>query len=223
MNPTVVSGYPVDSKTAINDVETGMNTVVTTMALGAWQDNSTEPNDEVLELQRIAKRDEKAFERLYLRYHPKLFRFVQGLLKNPSQIEEVVSDTLYAVWTGAGKFQNQSKVSTWIFGIAFRTAMKAIRSGKRHTRFDEHSEDAGILVDQNTSNDPAVGTTMSEELSHVMSALNEVSPEQRAVVELTALGWTTTEIGEIVGCPSNTVKTRMFSARKKLRTILDSI
>ncbi|MEE9335433.1 MAG: sigma-70 family RNA polymerase sigma factor [Granulosicoccaceae bacterium] len=193
------------------------------MALGACPDNVATPDDEVSELQRIAQQDEQTFETLYLRYHPKLYRFVQGLLKNPSQVEEVVSDTLYAVWTGAGKFQNQSKVSTWIFGTAFRIAMKAVRAGRRHTRFDNNSEDAGVLMDLNTSNDPAIGATLSEDVSNMVSALNGISPEQKAVVELTALGWTSAEIGEIVGCPANTVKTRMFSARKKIRTILDSI
>lgn len=197
--------------------------VADTMALNDWPNVSTDTQDEVAQLQRVAQKDQQAFEALYRLYHPKLYRFVNGLLNNPVQVEEVVSDTLYAVWTGAAKFQNKSKVSTWIFGIGFRIAMKAVRAGARHSRFTDYSESSDVLVDLRNSNDPSIGAELAEEASKVLAALDAVSPEQRAVVELTALGWTCTEIGEIVGCPTNTVKTRMFSARKKLKAVLESI
>jgi len=183
-------------------------------------EDSAESVDEIVELQLIASGDQAAFERLYVRYHPKLYRFIQGQLNNPAQVEEAVSDTLYAVWTGAEKFKNQSKVSTWIFGIGFRTAMKAIRSDSRHSRYSGNAEEIDSLVDTNSSNDPATGASLLEEANRLVSALDSISPEQRAVVELTALGWSSAEIAEIVDCPSNTVKTRMFHARKKLMRVL---
>lgn len=197
--------------------------VADTMTLTERPIVSTNKDDEFAQLQRIARKDHAAFESLYRVYHPKLYRFANGLLNNHAQVEEVVSDTLYAVWTGAAKFKNKSKVSTWIFGIGFRVAMKAVRSNARHSRMTDHNEDGDELVDSRNCNDPSVGAELSEEASKVIAALGKVSPEQRAVVELTALGWSCSEIGEIVGCPTNTVKTRMFNARKRLKAVLDSV
>lgn len=114
-------------------------------------------DDDSADMRRIALRDEAAFNALYLRYHPRLSRFVSRTLHDPAQTEEVVADTLYAVWTGASRFQSRSKVSTWIFGIAFRTAMKAIRSSSRHSRFTDLAEDADALVDSQQDSDPAMG------------------------------------------------------------------
>lgn len=179
-------------------------------------------DDDSADMRRIALRDETAFNALYLRYHPRLSRFVSRTLHDPAQTEEVVADTLYAVWTGASRFQSRSKVSTWIFGIAFRTTMKAIRSSSRHSRFTDHAEDADVLVDSQQDSDPAMGVELRDQTKHLIKAMESLSPEQRAVVELTALGWSCSEIGQIIDCPSNTVKTRMFSARKKLRPVLET-
>jgi len=194
--------------------------VANTMTLTGWAESPDQETEEVAILRRIAQRDEAAFETLYNRYHPTLFRFVQRMVNDPSQVEEVVSDTLYAVWKGADKFQRKSKVSTWIYGIGYRTALKALRSGKRHNRFTLSDDSVDVAVDLSSGNDPAECAEMADAVSHVTEALKKLSPEQKAVVELTALGWSCVEIGEIVGCPSNTVKTRMFSARKKLCSAL---
>ncbi len=195
--------------------------VANTMILTEWANGSDQETDEVAILQRIVQKDEAAFESLYRRYHPKLFRFVQRMLADPSQVEEVVSDTLYTVWKGASKFQHKSKISTWIFGIGYRTALKAIRTGNRHSRFSLSGDNPDDVTDLSKSNDPAADAELGDAISQLNTALESLSTEQRAVVELTALGWSYVEISEIVGCPSNTVKTRMFSARKKLRTCLD--
>lgn len=190
--------------------------VTTTMEIDGWVDDSDHGMDELDELQRIAKGDEPAFESLYHRYHPKLFRFVQRIASNPAQAEEIVSDTLYAVWKSAGAFQNKSKVSTWIFGIAYRTALKSVRSNNRFLRFTQSGDDPEALVDSNSASNPSIKAEVLDKTAQVLAAVEMLSPKQKAVVELTALGWSCAEIGEIVDCPPNTVKTRMFNARKKI-------
>jgi len=195
--------------------------VANTMILTGWTDGSDQKSDEVAILQRIVKKDEVAFESLYKRYHPKLFRFVQRMINDPYQVEEVVSDTLYTVWKGAEKFQYKSKVSTWIFSIGYRTALKAIRTGNRHSRYTRSGDNPDAVTDPSKGSDPAADTELRESISQLSAALKSLSTEQRAVVELTALGWSYIEISQIVDCPINTVKTRMFSARKKLRTNLE--
>ena len=190
------------------------------MELSEWQSDSPGVIDEHAEIRLIANQNQATFEALYRRYHPRIYRFVFRMLNSPDLAEEAVADTLHAVWTSASGFQGNSSVSTWIFGIAYRTALKAIRSRKRYARFTDSADDSEVLVDTQRHNDPAVSTEIAAEAKAVFSVLDKLSPEHRAVAELTALGYSCREIGRIVDCPDNTVKTRMFYARKKLRTLL---
>jgi RNA polymerase sigma factor (sigma-70 family) len=163
-------------------------------------------------LARVAGGDRQAFERLYRAYQPRLARFLTILLKSPQLIEEVLDDTMMVVWQTAGSFKGSSKPSTWIFAIAYRKANKA--RARWPDPVDEPVQDLRI------SEDP----TPDEELhqQHLRAALTQamdrLSPDHRAVVDLTyfhEMGYR--EIAEIVDCPVDTVKTRMFHARRHLK------
>jgi RNA polymerase sigma-70 factor (ECF subfamily) len=169
-------------------------------------------SDERELIERIAKGELQAFERLYRNYQPRLTRFLTTLLKRPQLIEEVLDDTMMVVWQTAEKFRGQSKPSTWIFAIAYRKAHKA------KARWPDPVEDPE--QDSRVSNEPLP----DEELHHdrlrsaLLTAMDQLSSDHRAVVDLTyfhGLGYR--EIAEIVDCPVDTVKTRMFHARRRLR------
>ncbi|HEY0957392.1 MAG TPA: sigma-70 family RNA polymerase sigma factor [Roseateles sp.] len=158
------------------------------------------------------------FEKLYRLYHPRLSRFLSHMLRQPELVEEVLDDTLLVVWQGADTFGGRSKLSTWIFGIAYRKALKALDRRDLPVEAAEGEEPV----------DPAAGPDQQLNLAQLrrrlQGALAELSPEHRAVVELCyfsdmAYG----EIAEVVGCPPETVKTRMFYARRRLRTLLDDL
>ena len=85
-------------------------------------------------LQRISAGDRDAFRDLYLRYHRRLARFLTRLTHRYEDAEEVINDTLWIVWQRAGDFRDASRVSTWIMGIAYRRALKLIRSAQAHAR-----------------------------------------------------------------------------------------
>jgi RNA polymerase sigma factor (sigma-70 family) len=172
---------------------------------------------DALLLQRVVHRDRDAFETLYRLYVRRLTRFLERVTRKPLEVEEVLDDTMMVVWDKAATFNGHSKVSTWIFSIAYRKALKALRA------LDEPVE-----CDDNTwplnENGPE-GPLMQRELHHVLaSALMRLSPEQRAVVELVFYhGCAYGEISQIVGCPIGTVKTRMFHALRRLRAMLSDI
>lgn len=164
---------------------------------------------------RLRARDRHAFERFYRASHPRLWRFLSNLLRRPHLVEEVLNDTMMVVWNRIDTFAGQSRLSTWTFGIAYRQAMNALR------RLDEPVEDNPdtALADQADGPEQAVGRR------HVGRALADavatLSPAHRAVVELTyqqEFGYR--EIAEILDCPVDTVKTRMFHARRQLRRAL---
>src|SRR6185436_7467731 len=83
---------------------------------------------------RVARGDLGAFESLYRMYLPRLMRFLQQLMRRPHAIEEVINDTMLVVWRRAATYTGTSKVSTWIFAIAYRKGLKLL------ARFDDPVE-----------------------------------------------------------------------------------
>jgi len=163
-------------------------------------------------MSRIRQRDLTAFEDLYRRYRIRLGRFLFRLVRRPHMVEEIIDDTLMVVWERAASFNGESKLSTWIFAIAYRKAMKALR--KQDEPLQDPGPDEGVSLDP-TPEDDARRLSLQVLL---LEAIGELSPEHRAVVELTyfnEMGYR--EIAEIMGCPVDTVKTRMFHARRHMK------
>ena len=97
---------------------------------------SVAPADEVGLMNRIAAEEMDAFESLYRLYHPRLTRFLVGMTRRPALVEEILDDTMLVVWRKAYTYHPQAKVSTWIFAIAYRQALKALRQVDDAVEFD---------------------------------------------------------------------------------------
>lgn len=173
--------------------------------------------DEVELVRRVAEQDRRAFDVLYRTYYRRLTRFLEQLTRRPHLTEEALNDTMLVVWKKAHTFDGSSRVSTWIFGIAYRKALKAVKRSS-----DPYNADAGEETRSGTEG-PETEAIRSESRAQVFRALAALSVEHRAVVELTYYhGYAYREIAGIVGCPVGTVKTRMFHARRKLKSLLSS-
>ena len=165
-------------------------------------------------LVRIAGRDSVAMKELYLLYHRRLARFLMRLTTRYDLAEEIINDTFWVVWQHAGDFRRASRVSTWILGIAYRRGLKTLRyAGPPPAEIDVEAEAA--------AEEPA----QQEELNEWLDvALRRLPLEQRTVIELAYhVGHSCEEIASIMQCPVNTVKTRMFHARRKLKVILTTL
>lgn len=163
-------------------------------------------------LDRVSAKDVHAFEELYRIYQPRLARFLINLVQRPQLVEEVLDDTMMAVWQTASSFRGASKPSTWIFAIAYRKAVKA------RARWPMPVEDP--QDDMRVSDDAAPDEGLQQQRLHdaLRAAMDRLSPDHRAVVDLTYfhdMGYR--EIAQIVDCPVATVKTRMFHARRRLK------
>lgn len=164
----------------------------------------------------VRQRDPKAFEELYRRYQSRLTRFVGNLVRQPQIVEEVLDDTLMVVWERATDFKGESKLSTWIFAIAYRKAMKAVR------RYDAPIDDPE--AENRPSDESNAEEVFGQARLHsvLRDAMAQLSPDHRSVVELTYFqDLSYREIAEIMSCPVDTVKTRMFYARRHLKRCLD--
>lgn len=174
-------------------------------------------NADVMLLRRVADKDRKAFEILYRNYYRRLVRFLDKVMRQPELMEEVLDDTMLVVWQSAASFAGASRVSTWIFGIAYRKAMNSIGRERRHQLPTEWLDMDDFLGDQPGPEDNLMNRESEQQLTIL---LGQLSPEHRAVIELTYyFGYAYAEIAGIVGCPVDTVKTRMFYARRKLRAL----
>ncbi len=166
---------------------------------------------------RIAEGDKRAFEQLFTAYGERVFRYAYRLISDQTKAEEVTNDVMLEVWKTAAKFERRSKVSTWILGITRHLALNAVRRKQLDTVDVDDAPEIAAPEDNTSARDhdhQVLQKTLRE-------ALSKLSPEHRDVVELTFFhGCSYAEIAEIVQCPENTVKTRMFHARKQLQGLL---
>jgi RNA polymerase sigma factor (sigma-70 family) len=170
--------------------------------------------DEVRLMGLVAVEDVAAFEAIYRAYYPRLTRFLRGMLRQAPLVDEVLDDTMLVAWRKAHTWDASSQLSTWLFAIAYRQALKALRrSDPAVAQTDEPPIPSEAEPD---------GELQHQQLrAQLGAALGGLSIEHRAVMELTYYqGYSCREIAEIMGCPVATVKTRMFYARRKLRALL---
>jgi RNA polymerase sigma-70 factor (ECF subfamily) len=157
----------------------------------------------------------ESFESLYRSYRPGLLRFITSVTQRPSLAEDVFDDTMLVVWRKARGFDPASAPSRWIFAIAYRLSLKARRKANRELgRVNESIDAASSPAAESEWRHEALGELLRR-------ALVGLSDAQREAVELTCFqGYSCREAARIRRCPVDTVKTRMFYARRKLRTRL---
>lgn len=197
-------------------------------ALRSLRDTSREETRGKALLVKIAAQDRKAFEEFYYHYAQRIGHFLSKMLQRHDWVDEGVNDVMLTVWQSAGRFDpERAKVSTWLFGIAHNKGLKILeRAGRRREMPLSEAADE-YLQGENDDNDPletkqdpsnpeqqVMGWQLGEALTWAISKLSE---EHRCVIELSFNNnCSYQEIAEIMSCPENTVKTRMYHARKKL-------
>jgi RNA polymerase sigma-70 factor (ECF subfamily) len=163
---------------------------------------------------RIAVGDQKAFAEFYVMYRRRLARFLGRFLSSAGTVDELINDVMLAVWQDAARFESRSRVSTWVFGIAWHKALKALERQRRSDRWSSREPERL----------PASEREDLDARDWLRRGLEALSPEHRLVVELAFfVGCSYEEIAAIAHCPVNTVKTRMFYARQRLHDILEAL
>jgi RNA polymerase sigma-70 factor (ECF subfamily) len=161
----------------------------------------------------IAAGDETAFNQIYARYCPRVARFTRRITCCSEHISEITNDTLWAIWRCAPSFKGGSRVSTWIMGIAHHIGNKTLR---RSSRREAHEEPMLDLIE--AAHEP---WSDGDDREWVGAALVQLAEEQRTVLELFyRFGHSCEEIAEMVDCPTNTVKSRMFHGRRNMQRLL---
>lgn len=164
-------------------------------------------------LAEISCESRVAFSKLYEKYYTPITRFSYRYINNPELIEEVVNDTMLIVWQKTKQFRGDSKVSTWIMGIALRKCWEA------HSKI-KHQEQAMDELPETV--DPDDNFEEMDTRAAIDMAMQKLSADHRSTVELAYyMGYTCEEIALAMDCPPNTVKTRLHYARKMLKKTLN--
>ena len=179
------------------------------------QQQQRDESDRIL-LDRVVAGDRDAFRDLYIAYHRRLARFLMRLTHRYELAEEIINDTMWVVWRRAAKFRGESRVSTWIIGIAYRRALKSLKS-RAQRPMDTVPVDSAALVAPDELGE-------AETAEWILLGMKQLPMEQRLALEFAyGHGHSCEEIAEIMNCPVNTVKTRLFHARVKLRALLPGL
>jgi RNA polymerase sigma-70 factor, ECF subfamily len=168
-------------------------------------------------LQRLGKRDEAALRELYSAYSRTIYAFAFQRLRDAAEAEEIVVDTMHEVWRHPERFRGEAKFSTWLLGIARFKLLSVIRS-----REPQH-EDIVDLEETLESGEEGTFEILAQKQRReaVRQCMDKLPAEQRECVHLVFYeGYGLAEVAAVLGCPENTVKTRLFHARRKLKSSL---
>jgi RNA polymerase sigma-70 factor, ECF subfamily len=163
----------------------------------------------------IARGNADAMRALFHRHKLRVFRFVLRLVGDETLAEEIVSEVFLEVWRHADRFAGRARVSTWMLAIARYKAL----STRRHLRETLDVVAAETIPDQADTPEDAV--LRADQAAHLRACLKQLSPEHREIIDLVYYhGRTVEEVAEITKTPKNTVKTRMFYARRQLARLI---
>lgn len=171
--------------------------------------------DDARVIEQLRARDMSAFEAFYKRHRPKLRAFIRGMVPSEQAVDEVFDDVMMVVWERIKDFEGRSKLSTWVYGIAYRRALKERKAPREVELPKTHEEtpDEGAAADG-----PLEQITTTKKLQSVLGKLPD---DQGSVVRLAYFeGLSYRDIGQVMDCPEDTVKTRMYHAKRKLKAAL---
>src|SRR5579863_1232729 len=172
-------------------------------------------SDEAL-LDSIAEGGRTAMHTLYSRHHVRVYRFILRMVRDATTAEDLTSQVFLDVWRTASQFQRRSQVSTWLLSIARFKALTALRQ-RRH----EDIEQEEILEIADGAETPEASIDRSTTSAILRACVAELSPAHREIINLVYYHEKTVEeVGQLIGIPQSTVKTRMFYARKQLADLL---
>ena len=172
-------------------------------------------SDEML-LESISEGNRTAMHMLYCSHNVRVYRFILRIVRDATTAEDLVSQVFLDVWRTASQFQGRSQVSTWLLSIARFKALTAMRQ----RRFEDiEQEDVRQIPDE--ADTPETSLDRSDTSEILRACVAKLSPAHREIINLVYYHEKSVEeVGQIIGIPQSTVKTRMFYARKQLADLL---
>jgi len=180
---------------------------------------------------RVQQGDKAAFDLLVLKYQRKILRLLSRMLRDQSDIEDVMQEAFIKAYRALPQFRGESAFYTWLYRIAINTARNWMSSqGRRPSSPNGNQTEEGETfseIDNLTDNNTPESMLASREIAESVNAtIQDLPAELRTAIVLREIdGLSYEEIAETMSCPIGTVRSRIFRAREaiaaKLRPILD--
>ena len=172
-------------------------------------------SDEML-LECISEGGRTAMHVLYSRHNVRVYRFVLRMVRDTTLAEDLVSQVFLDVWRTASQFEGRSQVSTWLLSIARFKSLTSLRQRKFE---DIDQEDVREIADDSDTPEASLDRLTTSQI--LRACVAKLSPAHREIINLVYYHEKSVEeVGQIIGIPQSTVKTRMFYARKQLADLL---
>ncbi|MCU0702851.1 MAG: sigma-70 family RNA polymerase sigma factor [Fimbriiglobus sp.] len=164
-----------------------------------------------------------AFGELVARYQDRLFNVAYRVLDNTEDAADVVQEVFVNAYQSLRAFKGDSELFTWLYRIAFNTAISFKRRRRRVMRIDGTSDDGGLdPEDRSLDTAPEAQLERTEDERVLAEAMAKLSPEHRTVLVLKDIdGLKYEDIAEVMGVPIGTVRSRLHRARLELKSLLD--
>ena len=172
-------------------------------------------------LDLVAAGNQNAFEELYRLLSRRVYAFVRRMIENSEAADEIMVDTMYEVWRTAGRFRGDSRVTTWILGIARNKVLMAMRSAPKgqHEDIDDFAE----ILDSDV---PDAFAVLAEKQTQevIQRCMQRLSEKHRECVHLTHFeDMSMPEVAATLDIPEGTVKSRLSHARAQLAACVSSM
>lgn len=174
--------------------------------------------DEIRLIRRVARGDRQALSELYVHYQRPLFAYLLQLTPDYGLAEELLQDTLVAVWKSAGSFEGRSSLLTWLIGIARRQAHNTLR--QRQLPLTDMSELELVPALDPEPESFVLASVARDELAQAFRLLAPVHREILLLVFFQELSYQ--EAATVLQVPVGTIKSRLSNARRALRALLDA-
>ena len=176
------------------------------------------------DLDAITVQDAQAMKRFYLALAPSTFQFAMRRLSDPVQAEEVVVETMYEVWCHASRYSGQSTLRTWVLGIARHKLLDKLRDRYRHQHESLDDETEGSIDAESDAPEGFERVARREHHDMIVHCAGKLPEDQREALHLALYeDLPLADIALVQACPENTVKTRLFHARRKMKECLQRL
>ena len=174
----------------------------------------------------------EAFQELVRRYQKRVVAVALGMVHNPEDAMEIAQDTFVKAYENIDKFKGESSVYTWLYRIVVNRAIDFRRRERRHPTVhledrisgDDRRESYEDTLKEEISHDPFDAARAHEVGSRVSEAIDELTPDHKAVILLREVeGLSYDEISRVMQCSKGTVMSRLHYARKKLQQKLKDL
>lgn len=173
-------------------------------------------DDDRLLLRRVAAGEEKALAEIHDRFGRSLFGYLLTLTRDRQLAEEILQDTLVAVWRGAGSYAGRSGAKTWVFGVARRQAHNTLR--RRNLPLADREVSDTLPAPDPGPEQVLLSGLQREELADRIGGLSPLHREALVLVFFHGLSYE--ETAEVAGVPVGTVKSRLSNAKQALRSVM---